>query len=1250
MLSRKLAAVHACFLIVLAFLTGCVGSEPGIVAHKYEGVWTELPNFAELTATESRTVTTIGTHNLGTENYGLVLKGSLKVSSPGEYRFHLESDDGSRLFINNVALIDNDGTHGANTVVSAPLSLTAGEHALRIEYFQGTGGQTLSLSYQLDGGNIVTVPASMLTHTESDKSPDGGSSGGGTGGGGNGGDDCSADQESANDTNSLQAGERLNLGEYLESNNGNYRLSMQSDGNLVLRDWNSREALWSSRTHDQGGDRTSMQSDGNLVVYTASGTPLWASDTDGSGARYVMVHNSGNMALYTSNDEMVWQTETGTSGDAEDECGGSGGGSGGGGSGGGDADSTGKFSAPSAALYSLNNNLERGFPQIIDTGYGGNGHAETWDGRIFVRTRTDGWFANAFRPERITRNSDGTVSFRQGAFGNNVLLEARSDAPDMHLNWLAIVPDPAAGIENPFPSNSNGSYSSNGSYRTYRALVYHTSTRNGDNDQMGYRRATFIVSNPNTGNAQVTRADFTSNFQKFSIQGGGDLRCIEPSVTIDGRLIICQGHPDNNGRIDNMVYSWNSTPAASNNWRAPKSLANMYWDDRNSNVDGIPFAVRYPIAERPLLDATGNDFNRGELIKGAYPWISRDGSELFYQASRDGTSGRRTGTTVVGRWTGWIFRHIDGPINRNRHDNNNFPSTGRRLFISSPGAFTTMWSPYKDVVDLKIPYSVRGPSYPIFGSNSQAYSEVGFDDYLDGNFILYYGMNEQLDRAGTFQTNRTNDTSGHFNNGTLVGAQFPLEYNNRDEIVGRYGQAIYFRGGNYINVSKNSGWNSLSEGATVDFWIRKINGSGTIRLFNLSNGFEVYLTNGNTLNGAVTNTSNNRITLSGPSILNNSWNHVALVFDPNAQRMALYLNGEERASRSIGNFGNLRTNGNVRIGPENSSGLLLLDEVKVSNVARRLYEIGHYAKRDIHTGPNSDLANRVPSHLRSLMKSATAVDRFSSAAADLGEDLFNDEILSKQRTTSCATCHDQQISFTDGKAIAEGDEPTDAGTRNTPTLFNRLFSSLQGWSGNADSLDTQALIPIQAVHEMNLPINEAITRLRNEGNYASRFQQVYGESPNEQNIPAALASFQSIQFSPRTRVDDFRDGNRSVLTSSEYRGLLLFEGKARCSGCHEGQNYTDESFRSNGIADNDDIGRAEITSRDRDYKLFKVPTLREIRNTAPYMHDGSIATLRQVVEAYNDGSNDLEIIDTDIKPLELSSGEITDLVNFLNAL
>ncbi|GAA3956719.1 cytochrome c peroxidase [Allohahella marinimesophila] len=909
-----------------------------------------------------------------------------------------------------------------------------------------------------------------------------------------------------------------------------------------------------------------------------------------------------------------------------------------------EAQSTGKFSSPNAALYSLNDSRSRAFPRVINTPFEGNGHSETWDGRVFVAKRTGGWYAQAFRPERIERNSDGSIDFtRQNAFGNRVTLELESDAPGGNLNWLAIVPDSAVSGENPYPSDAAGRFSTSGSYSTYKAIVYHTIQRDGHSRNMGYRTATFIVSNANTRDAQVSSAELTSSFRSLRLQSGAQFMCIEPSVTLDGMLIVCQGHPEDPGRIDNLVYSWNPVANATASWRTPNSIANMYWDDRNQTVGGMPFRTRFPIAESPLLDAAGNEYRRNDLVKGAYPWISHDGSELFYQASREGVNARRTATTVVGRWTGGVFRHIDGPINPYRHVRN-------RLFVSSPGAFTTMWTPYKDVDDLKIPYSVRGPSYPVFGSNSRDYTEVGFDDYLDGNFVLYFGMNEQIDRDGGYQRTRTPDTSGNFNNGTLVGAKFPLEYNNRDEIVGRFGQAIYFGNGQYVEVAKNRGWDTLDKGFTVDFWVRKMNGSGTVRLFNLNGGIEISLLNGSTLSATVTDTANTRLSLNGSSIATNSWTHVALTVDSASSQMQLYVDGRMVASRSTSNFGSVRTSGSLRVGPESSNALLILDEVKVSNVARTAYEIGHYANVRTNKAANSALMNSIPSHLSDLRFNVTGVDNFSSAAADLGEELFNDVILSRQRTTSCATCHNPTQAFTDGLPIAQGNEPTDAGVRNTPMLLNRLFSSMQGWSGLDETLDVQALTPIQASHEMNLPMTEAVQRLRANSSYNSRFQQVFGQAPSADTIAQALASFQAVQFAPRTRVDSFLAGNASALNPAEKRGLDLFQNKARCAGCHAGDNFTDETFRHNGLTTDSDPGRAEVSGRDRDFQLFKVPSLRELVSTAPYMHNGSLGSLEAVVSAYNDGGFGDPMADTDIRPLRLTSAERDDLVAFLRAL
>ena len=153
-------------------------------------------------------------------------------------------------------------------------------------------------------------------------------------------------------------------------------------------------------------------------------------------------------------------------------------------------------------------------------------------------------------------------------------------------------------------------------------------------------------------------------------------------------------------------------------------------------------------------------------------------------------------------------------------------------------------------------------------------------------------------------------------------------------------------------------------------------------------------------------------------------------------------------------------------------------------------------------------------------------------------------------------------------------------------------------------------------------------------------------------MAAALGSFEVRQFAPKNRFDDFKLGNRTALSAAEIRGLDLFEGKARCSGCHSGVNFTDESFRNNGLAVNSDVGRADFTGRSRDYKLFKVPSLRSLKLTAPYMHDGSKSTLKDVVDAYNLGATRAAVLWTItlpyLKPALIGSAAISFLMSFEN--
>ncbi len=372
-----------------------------------------------------------------------------------------------------------------------------------------------------------------------------------------------------------------------------------------------------------------------------------------------------------------------------------------------------RFSAPDSSLGALNANRPLQFPQPVSTGFGGNGAAQTWDGRIFVRTsrlkdRALAWYVSVLRPENIQVGNAGVPDFG-AAFSNNqsddaYVLEAQDKSPHQ-INWLAIVPDHRVAHENPYRSDALGNRNPSGTYETYKTFVYHTTKKFGSDRDLGLRPATFIVEHPKTGDARVALAEFTGEFQRLDIGGPTrvDLglgildplryvRGIEPTVTFDGRLLIAQGSPQNDGKIGSLVYSWNPNPNSPTGWKRVRSLSAMY-SERNERVAGLPFAARYRLAQKPLLDATGRPYSQLDRIAGAYPWVSQDGSEVFFQASREVKGGSlRTAASVAGRWTGWTIRHIDGPINPDRHRT-------ERLFFSSPGAFTTMWSPFRNVAD-----------------------------------------------------------------------------------------------------------------------------------------------------------------------------------------------------------------------------------------------------------------------------------------------------------------------------------------------------------------------------------------------------------------------------------------------------------------------------------------------------------------------------------------------------------------------
>lgn len=271
----------------------------------------------------------------------------------------------------------------------------------------------------------------------------------------------------------------------------------------------------------------------------------------------------------------------------------------------------------------------------------------------------------------------------------------------------------------------------------------------------------------------------------------------------------------------------------------------------------------------------------------------------------------------------------------------------------------------------------------------------------------------------------------------------------------------------------------------------------------------------------------------------------------------------------------------------------------------------------------------------------------------LGERLFNDPVLSRDKSVSCATCHDPENVFTDKRPTAVGVFAR-KGTRRVPKLVNRGYGKSFFWDGRIPTLEEQVVQPILNELEMDMTVEESVERLRGSGDYPAVFRDAFDREINGDDLARALASYVRTIVSGNSRYDQYVAGDRSALNETERLGLEIFRGKGDCTLCHLGPNLTDEQFHNTGISWRDgkftDQGRFAVTKNERDRGAFKTPTLREAARSAPYMHDGSLATLEDVIEFYDQGGEKNPNLDREIQKLRLSAREKAALAAFLRTL
>jgi cytochrome c peroxidase len=306
----------------------------------------------------------------------------------------------------------------------------------------------------------------------------------------------------------------------------------------------------------------------------------------------------------------------------------------------------------------------------------------------------------------------------------------------------------------------------------------------------------------------------------------------------------------------------------------------------------------------------------------------------------------------------------------------------------------------------------------------------------------------------------------------------------------------------------------------------------------------------------------------------------------------------------------------------------------------------------------------------------------------LGERLFNDVRLSVNDKVSCATCHDPKKGFVDHKSVPEGvAAPKERPVRNSPTVLHAMFNAAQFWDGRAPSLEEQAKLPILNPIEMGQKTpDDVVAKVRSIPEYKDAFAKVFGHEATYDDIASAIAAFERTQFAGDAPFDRFIKGDEKAIDASAKRGWALFNGKGRCNACHAFSTvsplFSDQKFHNIGIAAHktnfivlarkaaasvrsgdlkqvdelaiqsefSELGRFLVTKKTNDIGAFKTPNLRDVALTSPYMHDGSLKTLWDVMDHYNKGGIPNPNLDGGMQRLGLTEAEIDDVVNFMAAL
>lgn len=836
-------------------------------------------------------------------------------------------------------------------------------------------------------------------------------------------------------------------------------------------------------------------------------------------------------------------------------------------------------------------------------------HAATWDGRVLLADVEGECRLVSVRPEAIEIRESG-LTFGADVFSEGVPCPTTVGRPALAM----ATPDG----QNPFPSTADGALDFAGEHLTYDITLLESN----EAGQLVRRAGTLV-----TARDEVSSAQWDDERTPTGINGEN------PTLSADGGLLVFE-------REGTLWFAL----ADGDDFGEPAPLSHLH-ERAADSVRGLPLATRYPLAGEVLRAADGTPIEAGQAIAGHRPSLGQDGTSLFFEATG--------GTRVVSQRSGFAIRQLDGHINAGGDE--------APAFHLSLGRSGSVYAPYPGAHRLPV-REHRLPTVSLFGFTERdgefqsSYDEIDFVAFSDRDYVTYLPMTAAAQADGTLDRQRAGDLSGRFNTAILdSGASF-----EHPAVTGAHGEAVFLPSGAGLEIPASDTTVAPQRGYNVSMFVRPMADDVRGTLLDWPGVVSITLEDDGVVIQGTTEQSQPTNSVH-PVLARDAWTHIAVSYDGNSGRLRTYVSGEMVAQDQFARRGFPTGDGGaITIGRATGTGdgaILALDEVSVSRELRfdeEVYAEAHqeeFFRRPIASVDRIREEVELPLGLDADQFVMPDRANLEDNAVELGMVLFFDTRLSSNQEISCATCHDPELAFTDGRAVGAAVDGSDL-TRSTPTVFNRALSTMQFWDGRSPSLEQQSVLPIFNSAEMGLTRQEFVEYLSSVPEYVDRFEDVFRRAPSISTAGFALAAFQRSQLAGASPVDHYEAGDVNALSESEIRGRALFNGKARCVACHSGSNFSDEQLHAVEVFEHTDLGAFLVQrGRERFLRAFKTPTLRNIDVTGPYFHDGSAATLEEVVSLYNDGAlPNAQNVDPELRPLGMTAGEQADLVAFLRAL